>query len=73
MKNTPIRSQLEEIRDAGLVYAEAGAIVYESIIARFYPSIDIDRLTILLGDNLMDWHAAIDDYLGTGREETGDG
>ena len=58
-----IRKQLEELWDRGWLYGRAGSVVIQTIAYRTYPGINIDRLANCLTDNLMDWNAAIADYL----------
>ena len=58
-----VSRNLEDIQDQGLIYPDGGAIAYESIIAEKYPAIDVDLLTVLMGDHLMDWHGAIEEYM----------
>ena len=58
------RDQLREIQDRCLINTEgAGSVVWETIILRQYPQIDVERLCNYLGDTGMDWDAAITDYL----------
>ena len=58
-------SALEAVLGRGLVYARDGAVVYESIIASWYPDIDIPLLCDLFADNLGDHRAVIAEYLQT--------
>ena len=54
---------MEELWDRGWLDARAGSVVIQTIAYREYPGVDIDRLAYCLRDNLMDWNAAIADYL----------
>ena len=58
-----LKSQLEDIQDRNLVYGRDGAVVYETIIQREYPDVDIRLLCDLLADSLFDWNAALREYL----------
>ena len=58
-----ISDQLDAIEDRSLVYPQDGAVVYESIIERKYPDVDIPLLCDLLADSLFDWKAAKQEYL----------
>ena len=58
-----IKGQLEVIQDRGWVYPRAGQVVYESIIEREYPDVDIPLLCDLLADSLFDWNTATTEYL----------
>lgn len=62
-RTATIRPQLEELWDRGWLDARAGSVVIQTIAYREYSRIDIDRLANCLADNLMDWNAAIADYL----------
>ena len=54
---------LEAVLDRGLVYARGGAVVYESILEREYPAINIPLLCDLFADNLGEHQAVIAAYL----------
>ena len=57
------RRTLEEILDHGLVYSRDDGVVYESVLERDHPDIDISALCTAYADNLGNHQEAISDYL----------
>ena len=62
---TPRLTILHKIWDRGLINRrDDGVIVYETIIQKRYPSIDVYRLCDFLDVHDMDWNRVIAEYLG---------
>lgn len=72
MTDARVREAIEDIWDRDLIHVRAdGAIVYDSRIARQWPGLDVDRLTLCVSDNVyndveIDWSAVEAEYLERG-------
>ena len=58
-----IENQLWEIYDRDLIYPKDETVVYQSIIEKQYPAVNVKLLCACLSDNNFSWRAAIKDYL----------
>ena len=58
-----IRDILGDIQEQGLIYPDGQIIVYQTLIERRYPGIDIHLLCDILNDYNFDWNTATSEYL----------
>ena len=61
--HVPVLDALESIRQDDLVYQRGDQVIFESIIERDYPNIDVQLLCDVLSDRGFNWHQAVKDYV----------